>query len=83
MFSNEEFDQYIDWQAEDDHHEKVVCYINYATLSECKENNIVQLLYYVYENPHDILKALAVALDTVRYYVKKIDKRKEVVVSLN
>ena len=83
VFSNEYFDQYIEWVAKDYHHERVICYINYSSLSECQENNIVHLLDYIYQSPEDIIKALALALDAVRYYVKKMDKRKEVVVRLN
>ena len=78
-FSDKEFEQYIEWDKEDNNQEKIVAYVNYSTLKECKENNIVQLLDYIYENPTDVIGALAMALDTVRFYVKKITKRKEVI----
>jgi len=76
------FDRYIEWDNEDNNQEKIVAWINYSTLQGCKENNIVQLLDYIYENPYDVINSLAVALDTVRFYVKKNSKRKEVVVSI-
>ena len=80
-FCNNDFDKYIEWEREEANVEKVVAYINYSTLQECRENNIIQLLDYIYENPHDVILSLAVALDWVRFFNKKIDKRKEVIVS--
>lgn len=81
VFSNPEFDKYIEWDNEENNMEKIVVYVNYSTLQDCKENNIVQLLDYIYENPYDIINSLAVALDAVRFYINHIPKRKEVIVS--
>ena len=81
-FSSADFDKYIEWDNEDNNQEKIVGYINYTSLQDCKDNNIIQLLDYIYENPTDVITSLAVALDAVRFYTKHIPKRKEVIVSL-
>ncbi|CAI2384338.1 unnamed protein product [Moneuplotes crassus] len=77
-FKNPENDKYLEYEVEQENNDRVVVYVNYSTLINCGDNNVTQLCSYVYENPGQIINTLGVALDCVRYYVKKIPKRKEI-----
>jgi len=57
--------------------------INYSQLYQCGNVNIKQFLDYLYEYPQDIIKSVALALDSVRFYVYQEQEPREVVVRFN
>ena len=68
-FSLPEFQEYLEWDKKEDNFEHIVVQINYSRLYNCGNPNIKQFLEYVYEHPNDVIKSIALGLDSVRVYV--------------
>jgi len=53
--------------------------MNYCNILECDDSNVKQLIEYLYESPADVIGALALSLDSFRFFKQGIKARKIVV----
>jgi len=56
--------------------------MNYSNVLMCDDTNVKQLFEYIYESPADVIGALALALDSLRFYKLQIKAWKYVLPQL-
>lgn len=61
-------DKFLEWEHEDTNQEQIACQMNYCNILECDDSNVKQLIEYLYESPADVIGALALSLDSYRFF---------------